>query len=111
VERERVDRLCTERKVICILYIFFVSINMTLLLCLIYFLFCRLYNLNTTAIYNQCYIRNTHTLLLGPPSIELTQDEQVYGPKILSSAYHRDNTVMIDRCMQVLISRCMQVLS
>jgi hypothetical protein len=68
---------------------------MTLLLCLIYFLICRPYNLNTTAIYNQCYIRNTRTLLSGPPPTELTQDEQVRGPEILSSGYHRDSTVMI----------------
>jgi hypothetical protein len=85
---------------------------MTLLLCLIYFPFYRPYNLNTTVIYNQWYIRNTRTFLSDPPPTEHTQDEQVRGPEILSSAYHRDNTVIIARYMQVyLIGRCMHVLS
>jgi hypothetical protein len=65
------------------------------LLSLIYFPFCRPYNLNTTAIYNQWYIHNTRTLLSGPPPTELTQDEQVRGPEILSSAYHHDSMVLI----------------
>jgi hypothetical protein len=84
------------------------SLNMTLLLCLIYFPFYRPYNLNTTVVYNQWYIRNTRILLSGPPSTELIYDEQVRGLEILSSAYHHNSTVMIDRCMQVyLIGRCM----
>jgi hypothetical protein len=44
---------------------------------------------------NQWYIHNTHTLLSGPPPTELTQDEQVRGSEILSSAYHHDSTVLI----------------
>jgi hypothetical protein len=77
------------------LYILFESLNITFLLCLIYFSIFRPYNINTTSIYNQWYIRNTRTLLSGPPPIELTHDEQVRGPEILSSAYHRDSTVLI----------------
>jgi hypothetical protein len=80
---------------------------MTLLLCLIYFPLCRLYDLNTTVIYNQWYIRNTRTLMSGPPSTELTQDEQVYGPKILSSAYHRNSTVIITSHTILLVDACM----
>jgi hypothetical protein len=80
---------------------------MTLLLCLINFQFCRPYNLNTTAIYNQWYICNTRTLLSGPPPTELTQDEQVREPEILSSTYHRDNTVMITSHTVLLVDACM----
>jgi hypothetical protein len=77
------------------LYILFKSLNIILLLCLIYFSIFRPYNINTTAIYNQWYIRNTRTLLSGTPPTELTQDEQVRGPEILLSVYHRDITVLI----------------
>jgi hypothetical protein len=80
---------------------------MTLLQCLIYFPFCRPYNLNTTAIYNQWYIRNTHIMLSGPLPTELTQDEQVRGPEILSSAYHRDITKMITSHTILLVDACM----
>jgi hypothetical protein len=77
---------------------------MTLLLCLINFLFDRPYNLNTTAIYNQLYIRNTRTLLSDLPPTELTQEEQQRRPEILSSSYHCDSTVIIVLINCILIN-------